>query len=229
MNCTYDTCKRDEPLRKGYCDLHYQRYKKYGTPDGRPLVPCSGPECERIVRRNGLCDTHSAQAKRGQELIPIVPKGRKGYWIRNEQGYRTCVRCDVARPDQGFHKNARTKDGLHYYCRKCDKDMKLIRTYGITLDRYRELMAEQNNRCAVSGCDWDEIFDSPQILAVDHDHACCPTTPLVCGGTCIRALLCPRCNQVLGAVKENTRILRGLIDYHIEHATRTGTLREWDK
>ncbi|MFJ3595600.1 hypothetical protein ACIPRU_03610 [Streptomyces sp. NPDC090126] len=32
---------------------------------------CTGPECERRVRANGLCATHAQQKLRGRDLIPI--------------------------------------------------------------------------------------------------------------------------------------------------------------
>jgi len=50
---------------------------------------------------------------------------------------------------------------------------------------------------------------------IDHDHDCCPQ--VAAGrrgcGLCVRGLLCPRCNIMLGSVGDRPEILARAIEY----------------
>ena len=59
-----------------------------------PEEICSGPECDRPVRRNGLCDAHSRQQWLGKPLKPIFAKPRKPAGL-------TCSGPECARPTVG--------------------------------------------------------------------------------------------------------------------------------
>jgi hypothetical protein len=77
--------------------------------------------------------------------------------------------------------------------------------YGITYEEYERLFAEQGGRCAICG-------DTPERrLYVDHDHSCCPGYKAC--GTCVRGLLCERCNKGLGFFRDNIEALRTAIKY----------------
>jgi hypothetical protein len=68
--------------------------------------------------------------------------------------------------------------------------------FGITEDRFNQMLEDQGHACAICR----EAFQD-QRVCVDHDHACCPVPPNAearsCG-TCVRGLLCVRCNTWLG-------------------------------
>ena len=73
----------------------------------------------------------------------------------------------------------------------------LKRRFGITPEKYDEMLEAQGGVCAI-------CFREPdpgRRLAVDHDHACCPDRYRTCG-RCIRALLCTSCNNRLGIVED---------------------------
>ena len=72
-----------------------------------------------------------------------------------------------------------------------------IREYGITPERYAEMLEAQGGTCAL--CDLPEPV-AGRSLAVDHDHKCCPDKKRSCG-KCVRGLLCSRCNNVLGFIE----------------------------
>ena len=73
---------------------------------------------------------------------------------------------------------------------------KLKSKYGITEEKYKELIQKQNGLCANTNCN---------NLLTDVDH--CHKTGIV------RGLLCKSCNLTLGFVKDDVDLLQGLINY----------------
>lgn len=69
---------------------------------------------------------------------------------------------------------------------------------GLSVERYAEIKAQQNNACF---CGIEFIYGTSQRPCIDHDHACCPGR-LSCGN-CVRGLLCSLCNKLIGLAKEN--------------------------
>lgn len=70
-------------------------------------------------------------------------------------------------------------------------------TYGITPERYAALYEAQGGRCAICR----RATGKTRRLSVDHDHACCKTTPAC--GKCVRGLLCRPCNSMLGHARDD--------------------------
>jgi hypothetical protein len=70
-----------------------------------------------------------------------------------------------------------------------------LRKYNLSPADYDRLFDSQNGVCALCFRDI--------VLVIDHDHDCCPPGgPLTqtCG-TCVRGLLCYRCNNLLGYIQ----------------------------
>jgi hypothetical protein len=88
------------------------------------------------------------------------------------------------------------------------------RAYGITSKRYAEMLQEQGGHCAMCPTTPEK---QGRLLAVDHDHACCPTQMRSCG-RCVRGLLCSNCNTALGVV-ENKEFLMTAMDYLAVHSS----------
>lgn len=78
----------------------------------------------------------------------------------------------------------------------------LKRKYGITEERYNEMVVAQNNVCAICG------KPSERRLDVDHNH----TTGQV------RELLCGRCNKGLGLFNDDPELLGKVILYLTKHS-----------
>lgn len=80
---------------------------------------------------------------------------------------------------------------------------KLKRKYGISVQDYERMYAEQDGRCAI--CTRPERIK--RKLAVDHDH--------ISGK--VRSLLCLRCNLVLGKIKDDPTIASAIKSYLLHH------------
>src|SRR5581483_8528314 len=92
-------------------------------------------------------------------------------------------------PDKVRAYSNTTKGRKHYQAKK----------YGITPERYEELVAAQNGVCAI--CQQPERKD--KRLSIDHDH----TTNLY------RGLLCDDCNTTLGKFKDDPARFRAAAEY----------------
>lgn len=88
--------------------------------------------------------------------------------------------------------------------------------YGVTRERYEALLAEQDHRCAICRT------DSPGAKAwkIDHDHACCPGNKSC--GSCVRGLLCNRCNVGIGMLGDNPEVLFSAAAYLLAGLTSSG-------
>jgi hypothetical protein len=80
------------------------------------------------------------------------------------------------------------------------KNTKLQNRYGISLDEYNKMWADQAGCCAICGTHTSALT---KPLCVDHCH----TTGLV------RGLLCTQCNTALGMAKDNITTLQNMIKY----------------
>lgn len=76
------------------------------------------------------------------------------------------------------------------------KDLRYRRQYGITLEQYDEMYAEQEGKCWI-------CMESLENLCVDHCHS---------NGT-VRKLLCSNCNSGLGFFKDNVVFMKRAIKY----------------
>ena len=133
---------------------------------------------------------------------------------------KQCQACNKTKPVSEFFKSMQTKDGLFSYCKPCKVDANrksddkrrsanrvaflnqrrgwhLKTKYGITIEKYNELVLTQNGKCLVCEGKLDDK------LCVDHDHKTGK----------IRALLCQDCNRGLGMFKESVDSLKRAIKY----------------
>lgn len=149
---------------------------------------------------------------------------------------RICCHCKIEKPFSSFCKDngAGGVNGLHRECKECmskrqrkyyqvnkerictrtqknhkkyrlnprhkekERGRYLKRAYGITLKQYDKMFEEQNGNCAI--CDLPQLM---KRLAVDHDHKTGK----------VRALLCDRCNFLLGATNDDETLLDKAKDY----------------
>jgi hypothetical protein len=98
---------------------------------------------------------------------------------------KTCKVCGEEKPIDGFYRAGGMADGQ--------------RTYGITIADYDRILSRQHGLCAICG----EQRPEERTLHVDHDHAT---------GT-VRGLLCFRCNNALGDLRDDHELFRRAADY----------------
>lgn len=126
---------------------------------------------------------------------------------------KTCLKCNEAQDVDSFHWNAKTHDKRQAWCKKCQaksraasakravrvlrkprkspqKDYHLRHKYGISYQDKKDRLAGQGGCCDL--CKQPLDVDA---ACVDHDHACC--SGMRACGSCIRGLVCHRCNHGL--------------------------------
>jgi hypothetical protein len=135
----------------------------------------------------------------------IKPNKRKS---PNQNGEWLCSACGEWKLPSEYNKNKSQKSGLHYSCRSCAKKhvrkYNLPSKYGITLERYDILLAEQSCKCAI--CDVSLIDGSNKYHerpVVDHNHSTGE----------VRQLLCHKCNLALGNMNDSSEYAYKLYQY----------------
>lgn len=83
---------------------------------------------------------------------------------------------------------------------------RLTHKFGIGIAEYNRMLVAQGGVCAICGSEAGE-----RMLAVDHDHRCCPGDRSC--GSCIRGLLCHGCNVTLGVVRDDVGRLMAMVGY----------------
>jgi len=113
-----------------------------------------------------------------------------------------CRPCYNARQRQLYKEGYLRQNQLAYRKRYTErlKWKRRIRRYGVSLEVYEQLLAAQDDRCAI--CLGVETYEHKE-LCVDHDHV----TGMV------RGLLCSRCNKALGGFGESAALMQRAIDY----------------
>lgn len=128
-------------------------------------------------------------------------------------GVKQCQKCKTLCPLDAFAKNARRKDNLCTWCKKCraeyakayranhkekirnkQRDIKYRELYGISLEDYNAILEKQNNKCACCGtASPSKSPDKWTNFCVDHCH--------LTGE--VRGLLCNSCNIGIGKLGDN--------------------------
>jgi hypothetical protein len=214
LPCSFDPC--DKPSRTGgLCSGHHNQQSR--GQELRPLRPrrangtvvgCSFSGCTNTTTGGafGLCRGHYRQQQLGRNLEPLPD--RNDNLARDGKGRKCCATCREWLAVDDFQLDAYRPDGLQSRCKTCLRTAMLATTYGVTVDQYNEMLAEQGGGCAICG-----VSESPDgsSLAVDHDHACCPGRKSC--GQCVRGLLCRPCNQGLGNFLDRPELLAGAAEY----------------
>ncbi len=204
---------------RGYCETHYYRLWKFGRLEkinkGRTYHPLYKAWHER-KQMNGLCaewlsfDRFLADVKEKPGPDYFLMRLHDGLYGPDNFKWEAHLRRSLGESKKDWHARkwaSRTKAFPGF-----DRERSLIKKYGITSAQYKEKAVSQGDCCAICGNPETGIDGKTKTLkrlAVDHCH----TTGK------IRDLLCWRCNQTLGQVKESTDLLKKMIAYLEKHSS----------
>lgn len=140
---------------------------------------------------------------------------------------KTCKKCGLTKPLDQFGCARGNRDRKMGSCKVCKKkandlwkqnnpeagklnqrkhaqrrkESRYLKLYGMTLKEFETRKNEQHGRCAICG-------KQPTRWYVDHCHET---------GT-VRALLCLKCNTMLGLAGDDTNVLENAVRYLLVHA-----------
>lgn len=197
------TCHEVKPVSE------FKSYR-YTTKQGKPS--------RRHSSRCSVCDYHRDCA-RPRKTARTWPLLRRMPEYRIEAGKNLCRKCGEEKPLDQFYKNKRAATGHSYNCKRCHDAMAkdyhdrnpekarvsfwrshLKRRYGITLEKYNEMLTEQGGCCKLCHLPFGRGARGPHL---DHHH----------GSGSIRGILCRNCNVAIGLAKEDAALLRRMIEY----------------
>lgn len=171
---------------------------------------CAIEACVRPVQARGWCTRHYgrwrrygdptttlAAARVAAELDPCAVDG----CVYPARYKRWCVHHALRSDRYGDVKSKRPQ--------KETTESRRLRLYGITPEKYRQMLRAQGGGCAVCG----GRPERGKSLHVDHDHACCSRTGMATCGMCVRGLLCSGCNTGLGSFGDDRDRLASAIRY----------------
>ena len=189
---TDKTCSMD-------CQIQWRRKlsREKAARHYRPREPRPDVECEACQAR-----------------VPVPRTGPKPRWCtrcraskederaRKRVAVRRCHKCQTPVPEAARQPGIAVCDACRVDPRKHRANherRRRLRKYGITQEQYDELLREQGERCP--GCGTDD--PGAKGWCIDHCHR---------SGR-VRALLCNRCNTVIGLVDEDPALLRRMADF----------------
>lgn len=190
--------------------------------DAEPTKYC--PDCclDRPVseftkdtrRKDGLafycrsCRVLRDEASRRKRLGPRQHRMRPRDLLVPD-GHKWCPDCDGVKLLSEFPTNRAARSGYMTYCKLCHnvrnraskeahggvRNYHLRRRYGITVEHFDRMFAEQDNLCAI-------CREAP-AAHVDHDH----------DTKRVRGLLCFNCNGALGQFRDRRDLMLAAIVY----------------
>lgn len=147
---------------------------------------------------------HRLQVTSYRDSDPARTRKRaKAYYRKNKvalnaysRSYREDNRESIKEQKKGYFRDNKT----------AFRERALRQKYGMTLDDYDGMLAEQGGCCAICGADNSRTKNS-EYFAVDHCHKTGK----------VRALLCHPCNGGIGLLQDDPAVLEAAIAYLRSH------------
>jgi Recombination endonuclease VII len=125
--------------------------------------------------------------------------------------FKKCLKCHKELPYTAFtlcrkyryHGRNRLVESSYYasYCKPCASEntrvRKLARKYGLTVAKFKGMLAAQENKCYLCSIEMQEGGKYYNRVCIDHNHKTGK----------VRALLCFKCNVGLAMFNENPEVL----------------------
>lgn len=184
--CNVDGCDF-RVVGNGFCDKHYRRMRRYGTTDApERITVCTIEGCGLPVQAWTLCELHYRRAKTGRDVV------------------RTCRQCggtiDPNTKNRRVFCSTECAEQWNYVERRESHRERWLKRYGMTVEGYERMLADQDGRCAI--CQTDEIPRRGSWI-VDHCH----------DTGRVRGLLCGEYNAGIGLLRDDPELLRKAIAY----------------
>jgi len=176
------------------------------------------------TKRVSQCQHCSKQIVSSSGQIPRFCCQRCKYITKNKITTIQQI-CPVCKKTFVYNHNPQRPRPRKYCSSKCynrlpgrtqeiDSHRHKLKTYGLTIKDFEDLLIKQNHRCAI--CRRPEIAQfkgKKKRLSVDHCHET----------NQVRGLLCSRCNFVIGQMTDDWLILHNAIEYltywHVKHGS----------
>lgn len=140
---------------------------------------------------------------------------------------RECNKCKEHKPLIEFGKNSQNANGRSNVCKVCknaynkeyyganrlqERTRVRLARYGLTVESYNLLWAEQSGQCKICDC---ALADLPDYVGRNRpSNACCIDHCHETGK--VRGLLCMSCNLLLGYAKDRVSLLDRAKTYLIQ-------------
>lgn len=122
---------------------------------------------------------------------------KRAYEVADRDRYNAQVRDRRARNRDAFNAYQRRRWASNPHRGKC---YELRARYGITLERFNEMLAEQGGGCAICGA---RDNGDGRVLYVDHCHK----------SEKVRGILCHHCNAGIGHFRDDIGLILKAIEY----------------
>ena len=166
-----------------------------------------------LKNKDRLAEQRKEYHKRKQNEDPLYKQKRAEY----NKIYRKENKLKIKETkDKYYQKNKdhleRKRKENYLNNREHYQNKTMLRTYGITLEKYNRMLLEQNGCCSICKKHADEVKNKRMILPlfIDHDHKT----------NKVRALLCLHCNSAIGFLREDVNVAVKIINYLKEHNAR---------
>jgi len=113
--------------------------------------------------------------------------------VLSPDSIRVCSECFLEKSILEFPKNKNSAGGYLNLCKPCNAKKNSIAKWGVDVTQY--------SYCVIC----KETLVPGRGTVVDHDHNCCPGQKSC--GSCVRGVLCNRCNVGLGMFKDSPALL----------------------
>lgn len=117
--------------------------------------------------------------------------------------FKLCNVCKEHKPRNRdhFHPHRQRPGVFHSTCKSCRKNKHLVRHYGLTSEQYEKLLKKQRGRCKICR----RLPPGKKKLSVDHPHGE--------DAVRVRALLCDRCNTMVGYFENTPKLVKAVLRY----------------
>src|ERR1035437_5779833 len=192
-----------EEYDKQYRDSHKEEKKEYG----RQYNKINKKKIKKTKRKYYLA--HQKERTEYNKQYYATHKKEKKKYGQDNRKKLTKKQKELRKnnPDKIKQWKSRSKENQKIVGKKCriknmkkNRNTRIKKNYGITLDEVTQIIDKQEGKCAICGKHQDELN---KALVIDHNHKT----------EKVRGLLCNKCNMGLGHFYDDIELLSQAIAY----------------